>query len=86
MTLVIGKYCAGAGFGVRGVAAVFMAIPGCWSPERSVVSEGSVRAAADSHPHSGLVERLNIVDAAPRRCGLGCRGLSRRRTVRHHRV
>ena len=29
MTLSIGKYCAGAGFGVRGVAALVMAIPGC---------------------------------------------------------
>jgi hypothetical protein len=29
MTLSIGKYCAGAGFGFRGVAALIMAIPGC---------------------------------------------------------
>jgi hypothetical protein len=29
MTLSIGKYCAGAGFGFRGVAALVMAIPGC---------------------------------------------------------
>ena len=29
MTLSIGKYCAGAGFGVSGEAAVVMVIPGC---------------------------------------------------------
>jgi len=29
MTLSIGKYCAGAGFGVSGEAAVGMVIPGC---------------------------------------------------------
>ena len=29
MTLPIGKYCAGAGFGVSGEAAVVMVIPGC---------------------------------------------------------
>jgi hypothetical protein len=68
MTLSIGKYCAGAFFGVRGVAALVMAIPGC-----AVVTDvsgrerGSVEAAADSHSHSGLVELPNIVDAT--RCG-----------------
>ena len=29
------------------------------------MSGGSVRAAADSRSHSGLVERLNTVDATP---------------------
>ena len=29
MTLSIGKYCAGASFGVSGEAAVVMVIPGC---------------------------------------------------------
>ena len=29
MTLSMGKYCAAAGFGVCGVAAVVMVIPGC---------------------------------------------------------
>jgi len=29
MTLSIGKYCAGACFGFRGVAALVMAVPGC---------------------------------------------------------
>jgi hypothetical protein len=73
MTLSIGKYCAGAFFGVRGVDALVMAIPGC-----AVVTDvpgrerGSVEAAADSHSHSGLVARPNVVDATPTRAAVRC--------------
>jgi len=34
MTLSIGKYCAGAGFGIRGMAAVVMVVP-----RRAVVTD-----------------------------------------------
>jgi hypothetical protein len=70
MTLSIGKYCAGAGFGVRGAAAVVMVIPGCAVvTEAFGTSDCSARTAADSWPHPGLVELPNVVDATP--CGRG---------------
>ena len=49
MTLSIGKYCSGAGFGVRGVAEVVMVIPGCAIFTGAFgTSNCSVRTAADS--------------------------------------
>ncbi len=39
MTLSIGKYCSGAGFGVRGVAEVVMVIPRVCDFHRSVRHE-----------------------------------------------
>src|ERR1700722_14046766 len=65
-TLSIGKYCAGSGFGAPGTGGAVMVIP-----EYAVVTGGfgtsncPMRAAADSHSHSGLVERPNILDATP---------------------
>jgi len=66
MTLSIGKYCAAAFSAARGVDTLVMAIPRC-----AVVTDvfgrerGLSEAAADGHSHSGLVERLNVVDATP---------------------
>ncbi len=67
MPLVIGKCCAGSRFRCP-QCGDFMVIPGgAVVTEGFGTSEGSVRAAADSHSRSGLVERPNIVDTTPRR-------------------
>ena len=48
-----------------------MVIPGCAVVTGAFgTSDCSVRAAADSHPHPGLVEIPNVVDATPWGCGL----------------
>ncbi len=72
MTLSIGKYCSGTGFGVRGAAGVVMVVPGCAvAPGAFGTSHCSARVAADSHPHPGLVELPNIVHATPWPTGRG---------------
>lgn len=66
-TLSIGKYCARAGSGAPRVDKVTMVIPG-----HAVVtgafgtSDCSIRSAADSWPHPGLVGLPNLIDATPR--------------------
>ena len=69
MTLSMGKYCAETGFGVCGVAAVVMVIPGCAVFTGAFGTSDCSEAAADSHSHPGLVELPNVVDVT--RCGFG---------------
>jgi hypothetical protein len=66
------KCCAAGALGVPGMSGAVMVIPG-----PAVVtgvfgtSDCSARTAADSWPHPGLVELLNVVNTTPR----GRRGL-----------
>jgi len=70
MTLSIGKYCAGAGFGVRGVAVVVMWFPDVrWSLTCSAVSEGSMRGGGGQPLSSRTGLCSNVVDATPHGCG-----------------
>ncbi len=67
------KCCAAGALGVPGMSGAVMVISGHTVVNRvSGTTDCSARTAADSWPHPGLVELLNVVNTTPR----GRRGLS----------